>query len=73
MLEYWYSKCGLQTSDNSQDSFRGPQGQKSFYNNSNVIFLFHCVDIYTDGTEVMVGKTAAALAHIMAVAPNCTS
>lgn len=39
----------------------GPQGQNYFPNNINIICLFHYVDICTDATKAMVGKTPGAL------------
>lgn len=39
----------------------------------NCFCLFLCVDIYSDGTEVIEEKTLGALAHIRAGALNCTS
>lgn len=38
-----------------------------------LLYLFHCVDIYTNGAKIMAGNTARALAGIQAVAPNCAN
>lgn len=32
--------------------------------------FFHCVNIYTDGANAMVGETSGSLAQIKAVVPN---
>lgn len=36
-------------------------------------YLFHCVDIYIDGTNTVVNKTAGGLVQIKVVDLNCTS
>lgn len=38
-----------------------------------IIFLFHWVDICTDGAKAVMGSTADAFAPVKAMAPNCTS
>ena len=38
----------------------------------NIICLFHCADICTDGTEAVVSTNVSATAWIKAVTPNYT-
>ena len=48
-------------------------GQNYFYNNTCMLFaFFHCVNIYTNGAKVLVGKTSGSLVQIKAMVPNCT-
>lgn len=37
------------------------------------LFLYLCVNIFTNVTKAMMGKTAGVLAQINAVAPDCTN
>jgi hypothetical protein len=51
------------------DPTKGPGSQDYFPNDMNS--LFHCVDIYDDGTKGIVDRITAAPTQIKAVAVNC--
>ena len=60
-LRQRFSRCGLQIPGGAETLSVGPQGQNYFCNNTKTFLLFHCIDICTDRTKHMEGKTSDAL------------
>lgn len=40
---------------------------------NDVFKVKNCMDIFTDGTNVMVGKTAGAMGQVKAMVSDCTN